>query len=82
MFDTRVPYDKSTVIWSPEGELVQLSYARRACEKGQPAIGVILDNETILLAGKGRLDELGNTTKNPVGRRWIVLFSFRITFRL
>ena len=58
MLDTRIPYDKSTVIWSPEGELVQLTYARRASDKGQPAIGLILDDSTILLAGRTRLDEL------------------------
>ena len=58
MFDTRVPYDKSSVIWSPEGELVQLAYARRASEKGQPAIGLILDDSTILLATKTNCDDL------------------------
>lgn len=58
MLDTRIPYDKSTVIWSPDGELVQLSYARRACERGQPAIAMVLDDKTILLAGKTRLDDL------------------------
>ena len=52
MIDTRVPYDKSTVIWSPDGELVQLSYARKASEKGLSAIGIILDTKTILLAGR------------------------------
>jgi 20S proteasome alpha/beta subunit len=56
-----VPYDKSTVIWSPDGELVQLSYARRASEKGLSAIGMILDNNTILLAGRTKLDELVET---------------------
>lgn len=58
MLDTRIPYDKSTVIWSPDGELVQLAYARRACERGQPAIAMILNNKTILLARKTRLDDL------------------------
>ena len=61
MLDTRVPYDKSTVIWSPDGELVQLSYARRASEKGLSAIGMILDDKTILLAGRIKVDELVET---------------------
>ena len=61
MLDTRVPYDKSTVIWSPDGELVQLSYARRASERGLSAIGMILDDSTILLAGRTKLDELVET---------------------
>jgi proteasome alpha subunit len=58
MIDTRVPYDKSTVIWSPDGELVQLSYARRASEKGLSAMGMILDDKNILLAGRIKVDEL------------------------
>ena len=61
MIDTRVPYDKSTVIWSPDGELVQLSYARKASEKGLSAIGIILDTKTILLAGRIKTDELVET---------------------
>ena len=61
MIDTRVPYDKSTVIWSPDGELVQLSYARRASEKGLSAMGIILDDKTILLAGKTKNDKLVDT---------------------
>ena len=61
MMDNRVPYDKSTVIWSPDGELVQLSYARRASEKGLSAMGIILDDNSILLAGKRKLDVLVET---------------------
>ncbi|MFW9928099.1 MAG: hypothetical protein ACFFD1_01755 [Candidatus Thorarchaeota archaeon] len=61
MIDNRVPYDKSTVIWSPDGELVQLSYARRASEKGLSAMGLILDDHTILLAGRTKKDELVET---------------------
>lgn len=61
MLDTRVPYDKSTVIWSPDGELVQLSYARRASEKGLAAIGMILNDKDILLAGRIKKDELVET---------------------
>ena len=61
MIDTRVPYDKSTVIWSPDGELVQLSYARRASEKGLSAMGIILDDRSILLAGRIKIDDLVDT---------------------
>ena len=61
MIDTRVPYDKSTVIWSPDGELVQLSYARRASEKGLSAMGILLNDSTILLAGKTKVDKLVET---------------------
>lgn len=56
--DTRVPYDKSAAIWSPEGELVQLSYARRASERGATSIGLILDDKTILLAAETKSDPI------------------------
>ncbi|MHA1966503.1 MAG: hypothetical protein ACW964_01750 [Candidatus Hodarchaeales archaeon] len=58
MYDQRVPYDKSAAIWSPDGELVQLSYARKASERGAAAIGMILDEDTILLAGETLFDPL------------------------
>ena len=58
MYDSRIPYDKSAAIWSPDGELVQLSYARKASEKGAAALGMILDNKTILLAGETLFDPL------------------------
>jgi proteasome alpha subunit len=52
MYDSRIAYDKSAAMWSPDGELVQLSYARKASEKGAAAVGMILDENTILLAGE------------------------------
>ncbi len=61
MMDSRVPYDKSTVVWSPDGELVQLSYARRATERGLPGIAMILDDQSILLAAKIKRDRLIET---------------------
>ncbi len=58
MYDSRIPYDKSAAIWSPDGELVQLSYARKASERGASAVGMILDEKTILLAGETLFDPL------------------------
>lgn len=58
MYDSRVPYDKSAAIWSPDGELVQLSYARKASERGAAAVGMILDEKTIVLAGETLFDPL------------------------
>ncbi|MHA1513424.1 MAG: hypothetical protein ACTSRJ_05110 [Candidatus Hodarchaeales archaeon] len=58
MYDSRVAYDKSAAMWSPDGELVQLSYARKASEKGAAAVGFILDKNTILLAGETLFDPL------------------------
>jgi proteasome alpha subunit len=58
MYDSRIPYDKSAAIWSPDGELVQLSYARKASERGAAAVGLIIDVKTILLAGETLFDPL------------------------
>ncbi|MHA2244044.1 MAG: archaeal proteasome endopeptidase complex subunit alpha [Candidatus Hodarchaeales archaeon] len=58
MYDSRVPYDKSAAIWSPDGELVQLSYARKASERGAAAVGMIINKKTILLAGETLYDSL------------------------
>ncbi|MFX0149555.1 MAG: hypothetical protein ACFFAJ_02130 [Candidatus Hodarchaeota archaeon] len=58
MYDSRIPYDKSAAIWSPDGELVQLSYARKASERGAAAVGLIIDKKTILLAGETLYDPL------------------------
>ncbi|MHA1166810.1 MAG: archaeal proteasome endopeptidase complex subunit alpha, partial [Candidatus Hodarchaeales archaeon] len=58
MMNSKIPYDKSTVVWSPEGELVQLSYARRASDRGLSAIGLIINEKTILLAGRIKKDVL------------------------
>lgn len=58
MFNQRMPYDKSAAIWSPDGELVQLSYARKASERGAAAVGMVLSNNTILLAGESLFDSL------------------------
>lgn len=56
--DTRSQYDRSAAMWSPDGELVQLSYARKASERGAAAVGMILDESTILLAGETLFDPL------------------------
>ncbi len=58
MYDSRIAYDKSAAMWSPDGELVQLSYARKASEKGAAAVGMIVDENTILLAGETLSDPL------------------------
>ncbi|WP_455140556.1 hypothetical protein [Candidatus Hodarchaeum mangrovi] len=58
MYDSRAPYDKSAAMWSPDGELVQLSYARKASERGAAAVGMIIDKKTILLAGETLYDPL------------------------
>jgi 20S proteasome alpha/beta subunit len=57
MMNQRMPYDKSTAIWSPDGELVQLEYARKASERGLAACAIIAD-DSIVLAGEKSADPL------------------------
>ncbi|MFQ5978939.1 MAG: proteasome subunit alpha [Candidatus Heimdallarchaeota archaeon] len=57
MMNQRMPYDKSTAIWSPDGELVQLEYARKASERGAAACAVIA-GKSIVLGGEKSADPL------------------------
>ena len=43
-------YDTSTVIFSPQGDIIQLEYARKAVEKGATALGIRAE-DFVLLAG-------------------------------
>jgi len=40
MEDRSRAYDTSTVIFSPQGDIIQLEYARKAAEKGATALGI------------------------------------------
>ncbi|MFW9915223.1 MAG: hypothetical protein ACFFGZ_06385 [Candidatus Thorarchaeota archaeon] len=57
MMNQRMPYDKSTAIWSPDGELVQLEYARKASERGAAACAIIA-GDSIVLGGEKSADPL------------------------
>ncbi|MFX0115019.1 MAG: hypothetical protein ACFFB3_10770 [Candidatus Hodarchaeota archaeon] len=57
MMNQRMPYDKSTAIWSPDGELVQLEYARKASERGLAACAIIA-GDSIVLGGEKSPDPL------------------------
>lgn len=57
MMNQRMPYDKSTAIWSPDGELVQLEYARKASERGLAACAVMA-GKSIVLGGEMAADPL------------------------
>jgi len=57
MDDRSRAYDTSTVIFSPQGDIIQLEYARKAAEKGATALGIRL-KEFIVLAGIRKETEL------------------------
>ncbi|NHJ86784.1 MAG: archaeal proteasome endopeptidase complex subunit alpha [Asgard group archaeon] len=50
-------YDKATVIFSPDGRIIQVEYAREAVKMGSTAVGVKTDT-CVVLAGQKRSFEL------------------------
>ncbi|NIQ07784.1 MAG: archaeal proteasome endopeptidase complex subunit alpha [Candidatus Korarchaeota archaeon] len=42
-------YDRSTIMFSPDGRIIQVEYAREAMRKGTPSVGVRARNGLILL---------------------------------
>ncbi|MBN1328957.1 MAG: archaeal proteasome endopeptidase complex subunit alpha [Candidatus Heimdallarchaeota archaeon] len=50
-------YDKATVIFSPDGRIIQVEYAREAVKMGSTAVGLKTDT-CVILAGQKRSFEL------------------------
>ncbi len=45
-------YDRAIVVFSPEGRMYQVEYARKAVEKASTAVGVIFANGVVLVASR------------------------------
>ncbi|WP_049920935.1 archaeal proteasome endopeptidase complex subunit alpha [Halopiger djelfimassiliensis] len=45
-------YDRGSTIFSPDGRLYQVEYAREAVERGAPSVGVVTDDGVVLAARK------------------------------
>jgi len=50
-------YDRSTILFSPDGRIIQVEYARKAMQRGTISIGVIASNGIVLL-GRRKMDDL------------------------
>jgi proteasome alpha subunit len=45
-------YDRAIAVFSPEGRMYQVEYARKAVEKATTALGIVFSNGVVLAAGK------------------------------
>jgi proteasome alpha subunit len=59
-------YDRASTIFSPDGRLFQVEYAREAVQRGAPAVGIKYASGVLLLADKkvtSKLIDVGSTEK-------------------
>ena len=48
-------YDRSTILFSPDGRIIQVEYARKAMNRGSPSIAV-KNSDSVVLAGRRKKD--------------------------
>ena len=61
MQSAQMAYDRAITVFSPDGRLFQVEYAREAVKRGTTAIGIVFEDGAILMADKrvksGLIDE-------------------------
>jgi proteasome alpha subunit len=55
---SRMGYDRAITVFSPDGRILQVEYARKTVNQGTPAVGITYKNGVILIAVKKVLDKL------------------------
>jgi len=50
-------YDRSTILFSPDGRIIQVEYARKAMQRGTISIGIVAKDGVVLL-GRRKMDVL------------------------
>ena len=51
-------YDRTSTMFSPDGRLLQVEYAKKAVKQGTPSIGMVCKDGVLLVADKKVLDKL------------------------
>ena len=51
-------YDRAITVFSPDGRLLQVEYARKTVQQGTPAVGIVCKDSVILVADKRIIDKL------------------------
>lgn len=59
-------YDRTIVVFSPDGRLLQVEYARQAVKRGSTAIGIVINNGVILGAIRSSMPLAVNHTSKKV----------------
>ena len=51
-------YDRTSTMFSPDGRLLQVEYAKKAVKQGTPSVGIACKDGVLLVADKKVLDKL------------------------
>jgi proteasome alpha subunit len=56
--DNRQAYDRGVSLWSPDGHIYQVEYAREAVKRGSPSVGIRVEDAVVLAAARHVHSEL------------------------
>jgi proteasome alpha subunit len=56
--DNRQAYDRGVSLWSPDGRIYQVEYAREAVKRGSPSVGIRVEDAVVLAAARRVHSEL------------------------
>ena len=51
-------YDRASTMFSPDGRLLQVEYAKKTVKQGTPVLGLVCKDGVILVADKRIIDKL------------------------